>query len=154
MSSINKKRKKSSRMRGSQTHGTGFMKKARGSGHRGGFGMAGTGKRADHKKSLIVNLKERYFGGSAMKAKPKKYKVVNVEDLERLAGGKKEINLEKFKVLGRGEIKVALKVKTNYVSKSAKEKIEKAGGEVIVVEKKIEKKAGKEKSDDKKEDKQ
>ncbi|MBU0467250.1 MAG: hypothetical protein KKF39_06330 [Nanoarchaeota archaeon] len=45
-----KKRKKVSRARGTHTHGRGFKKKARGSGHRGGVGKEGTGKRADHKK--------------------------------------------------------------------------------------------------------
>ena len=43
------KRKKFSRYRGSMTHGCGSKKKRRGSGHRGGKGMAGTGKRSDKK---------------------------------------------------------------------------------------------------------
>ena len=47
------KRRKSSRYRGSKTHGRGFKKKARGSGHRGGFGMAGTGKRMSQELSLL-----------------------------------------------------------------------------------------------------
>ena len=45
-----KRRRKSRRFRGSHTHGRGFKKKARGSGHRGGVGMAGTGKRGDQRK--------------------------------------------------------------------------------------------------------
>ena len=48
-----KKRKKSSRMRGSKTHGYGSMKKHRGAGHRGGRGNAGSGKRADSKKPSL-----------------------------------------------------------------------------------------------------
>src|SRR3989338_6114824 len=51
-----KKRHKSGRFRGSKTHARGFKKKARGSGHQGGVGMAGTGKRGDQKKTLILNL--------------------------------------------------------------------------------------------------
>jgi large subunit ribosomal protein L15 len=53
-----KKRKKSTRMhgRGMGTHGGGARKKRKGSGHRGGIGMAGTGKRADQKKTLILKL--------------------------------------------------------------------------------------------------
>jgi len=60
-----KKRKKSLRMHGHGmgTHGGGARKKRKGSGHRGGKGMAGTGKRADHKKTLITKLYgNKYFG--------------------------------------------------------------------------------------------
>ena len=42
---------------------------------------------------------------------------------------------EKLKVLGTGDIKEKLKVKTDFISKSAKAKIEKAGGSVIVLNK-------------------
>jgi len=128
------KRKKGSRMRGSHTHGRGAKKKARGSGHRGGFGMAGTGKRADHKKSLIINEDKDYFGKSSLKAKGKYYDVINVGNLERVAKGKKELDLKKYKILGGGEIKTALTVSAKYASKSAIEKIEKAGGKVIITE--------------------
>ena len=134
------KRKKSSRMHGSHTHGRGFKKKARGSGHRGGFGMAGTGKRADHKKTKILNLKEKYFGGSSLKAKPKKYKVINVNDVERLVGEKGELELKGYKLLGDGEIKKGVIVKVEFATKSAIEKIEKAGGKVMLPDKKVEKK--------------
>ena len=82
---LKKKRKKSSRMRGSVTHGIGGMKKARGSGHRGGFGMAGTGKRADQRKSFITNMKDKYFGGKSLNAKPRNYEVINVSELEKMA---------------------------------------------------------------------
>ena len=45
------------------THGTGARKKAKGTGHRGGKGMSGSGKRADHKKTLITKLYgHKYFG--------------------------------------------------------------------------------------------
>ena len=40
---------------------------------------------------------------------------------------------DKLKVLGTGDLKEKLKIKTNYISKSAKEKIEKAGGSVTVL---------------------
>ena len=43
---------------------------------------------------------------------------------------------EKLKVLGTGDIKGKLKVKTNFISSSAKAKIEKAGGSVEVLNKK------------------
>ena len=44
--------KKVRKYRGSKTHGGGHMKKRRGSGNRGGFGKAGTGKRADQKNGF------------------------------------------------------------------------------------------------------
>ena len=40
---------------------------------------------------------------------------------------------DKLKILGTGDIKEKLKVKTDYISKSAKIKIEKAGGSVTVL---------------------
>ena len=132
MKSANKKRKKVSRMRGSKTHGTGGMKKNRGSGHRGGVGMAGTGKRADQRKSLILQSYEKYFGGKGLKAKPKNYEVINVSDLERLASGKKELNLNNYKILGNGEINVPLTITAHSASSSAIEKVKKAGGKITV----------------------
>ena len=39
---------------------------------------------------------------------------------------------EKLKVLGGGEIKEKLKITTDFISKSAKSKIEKSGGSVII----------------------
>jgi large subunit ribosomal protein L15 len=132
--SINQKRNKKSRIRGRRGAGKGFMKKGRGKGHRGGIGMAGTGKRADHKKTLILNLKEKYFGSGKLKAKEKNYEIINIEDLEKKAGGKKELNLENYKILGRGEINVPITIKVKMISKSAKKKIEDAGGKVILSE--------------------
>jgi large subunit ribosomal protein L15 len=58
-----KKKKKSKNFRGNTTHGHGARKKWKGSGHHGGVGMAGTGKRADQKKSLVIKLfGNNYFG--------------------------------------------------------------------------------------------
>ena len=72
------------------------------------------------------------------------YTVVNLDRLAEL--GEKELTLEKFtelgllkkrnellKVLGDGELKVAVTVHAHKFSKSAQEKIEKAGGKAIVV---------------------
>ena len=46
-------------------------------------------------------------------------------------------NLNILKILGKGEIKEKLKVSTNFVSKSAKSKIEKAGGSINILQKKV-----------------
>ncbi|MFA6023194.1 MAG: uL15 family ribosomal protein [Candidatus Pacearchaeota archaeon] len=135
MTAINKKRKRSSRMRGSHTHGRGFKKKARGSGHRGGFGMAGTGKRADQKKTLLLNMDEDYFGKKGLNVKKKRYTIINVGELDKLSNGKKELDLKKFKILGNGEVKTALTIHAYSASESAVEKIKKAGGKIIIISK-------------------
>ena len=74
----------------------------------------------------------------------KQYQVVNVGSLENLAS-KKEITHEillanglirkkrlPVKILGEGELTVKLTVKVDAVSKTAKEKIEKVGGSVVL----------------------
>ena len=129
---LHKKRKKSSRMHGSHTHGRGGKKKARGSGPRGGFGLAGTGKRADQKKTLVLNLDKDYFGKDSLKPKKIRYEEINVKDLEKLSNGKKDLDLKKYKILGDGEINLSLNIKAYSASKSAIKKIEKAGGTIIL----------------------
>jgi len=130
-----KKRKKSTRFRGTHTHGRGGKKKARGSGHRGGFGMAGTGKRADQRKSFITNLDREYFGKEGLKPKKKRYVIINVGDIEKIAKGKKQVDLTGYKILGEGEIQDALNITADSVSESALKKIKKAGGDVIIKKK-------------------
>ena len=71
-----------------------------------------------------------------------KISVVNIKELNRFKNGE-EITLEKLKrfslagkkdkvkILGYGDIDKKLKVHAHQFSKSAKEKIEKAGGEIV-----------------------
>lgn len=142
------KRKKSVRYRGSKTHGCGSMKKRRGSGNRGGKGMAGTGKRAQSKKPSIVNLfGSTYLGKHGFKRPTTvRYKAVNIAFLEEkfdslLDKGKvKEekgiysIDLSSLgaaKLLGKGKPTRKYRVKADSVSSSAAEKIKNAGGEVV-----------------------
>ena len=130
-----KKRKKSTRFRGSHTHGRGGKKKARGSGHRGGVGMAGTGKRADQRKTLVLNLKEKYFGKSKTlrREKKPKLKTINLCQIsEMFSSNQKEINLKKYKILADGEISAPAKIIASAASRSAVEKVKKAGGEIIL----------------------
>lgn len=129
-----KKRKKSSRLRGSHTHARGFKKKARGSGHRGGFGMAGTGR---HKKSLIINLYgNSYFGkDKALRkgARRKRLKVINLyEIIQKGLNSEKEINLVGYKILSEGDLNKKLLIKASAASKSAIDKVKKAGGDIII----------------------
>jgi large subunit ribosomal protein L15 len=131
-----KKRKKAKKLHGQNTYGWGSRKKHKGSGHRGGIGMAGTGKRADHKKTLINKLYgNKYFGKQGITSKGterKKLKTINLREISQKFAGKKELDLKKYKILGDGEITNAITIKAKAFTKSAKEKIEKAGGKIIV----------------------
>ena len=57
---------------------------------------------------------------------------LNIKYLKEKKLIRKELNM--LKILGKGEIKDKLKVKTNFVSKSAKSKIEKAGGSIDILQ--------------------
>lgn len=142
------KRKKVEKQRGSKTHGWGSMKKHRGAGNRGGRGLAGTGKRAGHKKQLIQKLyKASYFGKRGFKSKSRtRIKAVNIDYLEKLLSrgklkeekGKIDINLEDLgynKLLSNGEPTKKYNITTESISKKAKEKIEKAGGTIVSLQK-------------------
>ena len=142
-----KKRRKSSRMhgRGMGSHGWGARKKHVGtSGHSGGKGMSGTGKGAGHKKTLVQKLYgHSYFGKQGITSKgteKRKYHVINLRDLQKDIDSLKKkylknnvLEMENYKILGEGEVKEKLTIKCLGASESAKEKIEKAGGKIILV---------------------
>ena len=121
-----KKTKKSNKLRGTNTHGHGARKNWKGSGNRGGIGMAGTGKRADHKKTLITKkYGNKYFGKQGVTSRStrkKLYHNINIGDISK--------NLDSL-MKKHGKDKV--KIKALGFSKQAKDKIEKAGGEAILV---------------------
>ena len=80
--------------------------------------------------------------------------IINISDIESFIKNKKikaqdEINIQiltekklinkkynKLKILGNGEIKDKLKIKTDFISESAKSKIEKAGGVITLLKEK------------------
>jgi len=137
-----KKKKKSVRMRGTRLHGY-AMKKHKGKGNRGGVGMSGTGKRADQKKTLVNKLYgNKYFGKmgiTSKKTQKKKTFVINLEKIEKefrkeIISGK-EINFEKYKILGEGEISSKVLIRASSASKSAIQKVKKAGGDIILKKK-------------------
>tara|TARA_Y100000310_G_scaffold102345_1_gene100533 strand:- start:509 stop:1003 length:495 start_codon:yes stop_codon:yes gene_type:complete len=147
-----KKRKKISRLRGSRTAGWGFRQKHKGHGNRGGVGMAGTGKRADHKKqkALIMakkaGAKKGYFGGGGFTSRKTAKKVNNVLNLDDVKNkfGEGKIELKNYKILGKGDgFKGEIIAKE--ASKTAIEKMAKAGGKIIINEKKGRKEEPKEK---------
>ena len=139
---ITKKRTKASRQHGRNmgTHGGGARKKRKGSGHRGGIGMSGTGKRADHKKTLITKLYgNKYFGKQGITSKKTERdtrKRINLRqiqvNIEKYKNSKGEIDLSAYKILGTGEVKDKLVIKAKEASKSAMDKVKRADGEILL----------------------
>jgi len=129
------KRKKNSRIRGARTVGWGFRQKHKGHGNKGGFGKAGTGKRADHKKqSAEMAVKGKYFGKQGDTSRGtarRKYDKINLCDVRGNFSGDK-ISLPKHKILGKGEGFKAT-ITALAATKGAVEKMEKAGGKIVLV---------------------
>ena len=82
-----KKIKKAKKQRGNTTHGHGARKKWKKSGHKGGVGMSGSGKRGDQKKTWIIKkYGNKYFGKQGItskKTEKKVNKVINLRDIEK-----------------------------------------------------------------------
>ncbi len=144
------KRNKRTRLRGSRSGGYGFRKKHKGHGNKGGFGMSGTGKRGSQiqQKALMIAKAagfKSYFGRQGMTSastQKNKTKQINLRDIKANLFQKEgqKIDLKRHKILGEGEGFKAEIVALS-ASKSAIEKIEKAGGKItIFVEDKTEKK--------------
>lgn len=143
------KRKKSSRMhgKGMGTHGSGARKNKRKSGNKGGVGMSGSGKRADHKKTLVLNMYgNKYFGKQGMTSKRTKKDIrqrinlgnlqLNLEKYSKKTKEGYEIILPKYKILAQGEVKDKLFITCFEASANAIKKVEAAGGKITVKEKK------------------
>ena len=138
--------------KGMGTHGRGARKAGKDKGHKGGLGMAGSGKRADQHKTRIIKMYGNdYFGKSGITSrgtKRDKRDRINLFDIQnKYQPG--EINLENHKILGSGSIKGKYIIKAKEASKSAIEKVEAAGGKIILPEKNPKKKSGEEKSEKK-----
>ena len=102
--------------------------------------MSGSGKRADHKKTLVTKLYgHNYFGKQGITSRGTerdKLDRINVREIQnKYKPG--EINLSSYKILGTGEVTNKFIITAKDASKSAIEKIEKAGGKIILPEKKI-----------------
>ena len=142
-----RKNRKIHKKRGSRTSGHGHHNKNRGSGNRGGFGMAGGNK---GKWSWIVKYDPGHFGrrGFDVPLDVKNvYNSVNIgiidESLTELVsegvatkkGRGYEVDLTKTdfsKVLGKGKVNNVLSIKADAFSSVAVDKIEKAGGKAIL----------------------
>jgi len=121
---------------GHRTHGRGNVKNRRGSGNRGGRGMAGICK---HKWSWAAVNAKNYFGKFGFKrpVKKAKFPIVYLYEISQKAAlnqlEKKEGRYHfEFdgKVLATGAITVPVLVKAMAWSKGAEEKLKQAGGEI------------------------
>ncbi len=145
------KTKKVRKLRGSRTYGWGSPKKHRGAGSRGGRGMAGSGKKGQQKMTSL-HLIKRTIGKSGFTRPSKvitKDVAVNLsvimcnidkyvkDGAAKKSGSVVDLDVGKLgitKVLGAGSVDMKINVTAKIFSSIAVQKIEKAGGKVIVAE--------------------
>jgi len=134
--------RKSRKQRGSRFCGWGQIGQHRASGSRGGVGGAGK-----HKHFFLRTLKEEpdHFGHEQFHALRKSdvSRWVNIRDLNHLLrysksgeNGKTVLDLGELgyeKLLGSGRVEAVFTIKVKQASKSAKDKITEAGGEVLTL---------------------
>ncbi|NCN38942.1 MAG: 50S ribosomal protein L15 [Candidatus Aenigmarchaeota archaeon CG_4_10_14_0_8_um_filter_37_24] len=143
-----KRTKKILKKRGHRTVGYGAGKKHRGSGSRGGVGMAGLHK---HKRMRALKYMPDHFGKRGFK-RPQKMikiqKIINIKQLDPQIDKllkEKKIQKEKDtfivklddlgydKLLGTGKLNHKLIIEAKAFSESAIKKIEESGGKTITV---------------------
>jgi large subunit ribosomal protein L15 len=134
--------RKSRRQRGTRFCGWGQIGQHRASGSRGGVGNAGK-----HKHFFMRTNKEEpdHFGHEQFHALRKSdvSRWVNLRDLNQLLrysksgeDGKAVLDLGELgyeKLLGSGRVEAVFTIKVKWASKSAKDKIAEAGGEVLTL---------------------
>jgi large subunit ribosomal protein L15 len=134
--------RKSRKQRGSRFCGWGQIGQHRASGSRGGVGGAGK-----HKHFYIRTVMEEpdHFGHEQFHALRKSdvSKWVNIKDLNQLmkfskvsGEGKTVLDLAELgyeKLLGTGRVDGSFTIRVKRISQSAKEKINQAGGEVLIL---------------------
>jgi large subunit ribosomal protein L15 len=120
------------------------MGETSGKGHKGQKARSGGKKRPGHEGGqmpIYRRLPKRGFHNFFRT----EYQIVNVEDLARCS--EKELSIQSLlaaglikkadvpvKILGNGKLEKAFTVQANAFSKSAKEKIEQAGGKALTIE--------------------
>lgn len=130
------KLRKTRKKRGTRTQGWGRIGQHRDAGSRP-YRKVGMHK---HRWSLVANMDEPYFtksGFHSPKALHTKVNAVNLSKLAEIAVGQTTIDLTAMgytKLLGTGKITQAFTITVPACSKSAKEKVEAAGGKVITEE--------------------
>jgi|GEM_PF-102670 len=140
-------KKRREKFRGYRTHGRG-KKAGRGKGKRGGCGNAGLHK---HKFMYVLKYEPDHFGRRGFSRHPslvKDVRTINLHDIEenierfasqgfaKLEGNTWHIDLVAMgydKLLGTGKANFAMKIKVPSASERAIEKVEEAGGSVLIV---------------------
>lgn len=143
-----RRRKKCLKMMGHRTHGYGSGKKHRGSGSRGGAGLAGLHK---HKRMRGLKYMPDHFGKDGFKRPQKVIKImkgINIKQLdqqidklleEKKVQKEKDMIIVKLdqlgydKLLGTGKLNHQLLVEAKSFSKLALKKLEEGKGKAIVV---------------------
>ncbi len=125
---------------GHRTHGRGNCKNRRGSGNRGGHGMAGICK---HKGTWAAKYAPGYFGKTGF-VKPNPEATVSVTHLydinQKALGNKLEKKAGKYhfdfegKVLATGKVTVPLVIRASAWSKNVEKKLTDTGGQISKLE--------------------
>ncbi|HID38866.1 MAG TPA: 50S ribosomal protein L15, partial [Calditrichaeota bacterium] len=115
-----------------------------GRGHKG-YGSRGGSKKRSWFEGGQMPLQRRVPKFGFTNINKVVYQIINISDLEKLKGMElinKDVLYERrlirkkrlpVKVLGDGEIKQKINIEVNAISKTAREKIEKAGGSITLV---------------------
>lgn len=94
--------------------------------------MAGLHK---HKYTLVTTkMDNTYYGKRGFHSLQKREKIINVGDIDKLAKGNKEVDLNSLgytKLLSRGSTATAYSIKIRKFTEKAKAKIEKSGGTIV-----------------------
>lgn len=137
------KLRKTRKQRGSRYCGWGQVGQHRKSGSRGGKGNAGGHKHFWIRTVKYEPLRFRSIGFTPLSRLVPKITTINVGEIEDLAlkilGSEAlkngaELDLKSLgieKVLGRGNINSALKIRVDSISSNAEEKIKEAGGSIV-----------------------
>jgi len=123
-------RPKTKEKRGHRTY-HGKHKNARGGGSRGGRGDVGKCKHHFMRSMLLGTQMGKH--GFVRLPLSEELDVVNVGVLDQMAGPDGKVELSEMKVLGSGKVTRKLNVSASGFSATAKNKIEAAGGQAVVV---------------------
>ncbi len=129
------KERKTRKMRGERTHGYGKIGQHRGAGCRGHRKVG----RHKHLWSYVTAYEPNYFGKhgfTSPQSLRRKENIINVAKLDEITTTQKETHIDLTslgytKLLGTGKITKPLTVTVPSCSKTAEEKIKKAGGQVL-----------------------
>jgi len=140
------RRRKTRRLRASRCHGWGRSGQHRDSGMQGGHGNAGWKR---HRWSSVIRYGWEIGKTGFTPINPQQGETINIGDLDlgldrlieqgkaKQANGKIEVNLGQMgyaKLLGTGRITRPVRVVVDHCSERAMEKINRAGGQVILPE--------------------